>query len=205
MERTEDTILQAALDVIVKGGVGALRYREVAAAAGVALGTISYQFPTREALIRAAFEYFLAKSTASLRAFSAAARVKTVEELAGLIAGILRAEVLDPHKARLAEYELILFAARDEDLARALAEWDRTLVAELGSLVEQVGGTAPFSTAQMILELTRGFQLAALSQPEPHFEDFEKRVLRLLRAFNTHQPDVKAAEKPARAPRKRSS
>lgn len=204
MDRTEE-ILQAALQLIVKTGVGAVRYREVAAVAGVALGTISYQFPTREALIRAAFEYFLTKSAASLRAFSAAARVKTAEELAALIVGIVRAEVLDPQKARLAEYELIVCAARDQDLAHALAEWDRTLVAELGSLVERVGGTAPFATALTILELTRGFQLAALSQAEPNFDDLEKRVLRFLRDSRTNQPDSKPETPPARARRKRSS
>jgi TetR/AcrR family transcriptional regulator, regulator of biofilm formation and stress response len=204
MERTEESILQATLGVIVKGGVAAVTYREVAAAAGVALGTISYKFTTREALLRAAFEYFLTQSAAALRAFSASARVKTVEELAALITAIIRAEVQDPSRARIAEYELLLAATRDEQLAHALAEWDRTLVAELGALVEQVGGTAPFATALTILELTRGFQLTALSEREPNFDELERRVARLLLAFQTNSSDVKQAATPARAARKRS-
>jgi TetR/AcrR family transcriptional regulator, regulator of biofilm formation and stress response len=204
MERTEESILRATLGVVAKSGSAAVTYREVAAAAGVALGTISYKFPTREALLRAAFEFFLEQSAASLRAFSASARVKTVEELAALITSIIRAEVQDPSKARIAEYELILAAVRDEQLARALAEWDRTLVAELGSVVEQVGGTAPFATALTILELTRGFQLTALSEREPNFDELEKRVLRVLLAFQTNPSDVKPPAAPARAARKRS-
>ena len=204
MDRTELRILQATLGVVAKSGSAAVTYREVAGAAGVALGTISYKFPTREALIRAAFEYFLNQSAASLRALSASARVSTVEELAALITGIVRAEVQDPNRARIAEYELSLAAARDEQLAHALGEWDRTLVAELGSLVEQVGGTAPFATALTILELTRGFQLVALSQREPNFDDLEKRVTRLLHAFQTNPSDTRPAAAPPRAVRKRN-
>jgi TetR/AcrR family transcriptional regulator, regulator of biofilm formation and stress response len=203
MERTHSNILEAALGVIVKGGVGAVRYREVAAAAGVALGTISYQYSSREELIRATFEYFLQQGTTALRELAVSTRVSTAEELAALITNIVRAEILDPKRTRLAEYELIVFAARDPALARALVEFDRTLIAELGALVERIGGTAPFSTAQSILELTRGFQIVALSQPAPDFEDLEKRMLRLILGFYPQRPDVKRPEASARVRRKR--
>jgi TetR/AcrR family transcriptional regulator, regulator of biofilm formation and stress response len=203
MERTQASILEATLGVIVKGGVGAVRYREVAAAAGVALGTISYQYSSREELIRATFEHFLQQGTTALRELAMSSRISTVEELAALITSIVRAEILDPKRIRLAEYELIVFAARDPALARALVEFDRTLIAELGALVERVGGTAPFSTAQSILELTRGFQIVALSQPAPDFEDLEKRMLRLILGFCPQRSDVKRPEAPARVRRKR--
>lgn len=204
MDSSPASILEATLGVIVKAGVGAVHYREVAAQAGVALGTVSYQYRTREALIRAAFEYFLQQNTESLRAFSASVRVKTVAELGGLIANIVRAEILDPKKQRLVEFELILSAARDPALARSLAAYDRSLVAELGALVESVGGTAPFSTALSILELTRGFQITALSQTEPNFDDLEKRVIRLLEGSPARPPDVKKGSPPVRARRKRT-
>src|SRR5687767_10353551 len=124
MERTQASILEATLGVIVKGGVGAVRYREVAAAAGVALGTISYQYSSREELIRATFEHFLQQGTTALRELAMSSRISTVEELAALITSIVRAEILDPKRIRLAEYELIVFAARDPALARALVEFD---------------------------------------------------------------------------------
>jgi hypothetical protein len=80
--------------------------------------------------------------------------------------------------------------------SRALAEFHRTLVAELGALVERVGGTAPFSTAQSILDLTRGFQIVALSRPAPHFEDLEKRLLRLILAFQPPPSDANGRKRP---------
>jgi len=75
---------------------------------------------------------------------------------------------------------------------------------EFGSVVEQVGGTAPFATALTILELTRGFQLTALSEREPNFDELEMRVLRVLLAFQTNPSDAKPPAAPARAARKRS-
>lgn len=202
MERTQ-AILEATLGLIVKSGVGAVRYRDVAAASGVALGTISYQFPSREALIRAAFDHLLRQWTVRLRERAASTRVETVEDLATFATDIVRAEILDPERTLLAEYELIVAAARDPELARALADCDRTLVAELGALVERVGGTAPFLTAQSILELTRGFQIAAMSQPAPNFEDLEKRLLRLILALHPNPPEAKSPEARTRVRRKR--
>jgi len=203
-DRNQARILEATLGVIVKAGAGAVRYRDVAAQAGVALGTVSYQYPTREALIRATFEYFLERNAESLRAFSASVRVKTVAELGALIANIVRAEILDPKRLRLVEFELMVSAARDPALAPLLAAYDRTLVAELGALVESVGGTAPFSTALSILELTRGFQLTALSQPDPNFHDLEKRIIRLLEASPARAPEVKKESASVRVRRKRT-
>jgi TetR/AcrR family transcriptional regulator, regulator of biofilm formation and stress response len=203
MERTAASILEATLEVIIRSGLGAVRYRDVAAAAGVSLGTVSYQYPSREGLIRSTFEYFLAENAASLRMSAAAARVQTVEDLAALIGSIVRSECLDPKKRRLAEYELILAAARDPALARALDEWDRMLVAELGALAERVGCPTPFSMALSLHELVRGFQLKALSLSEPNFDDLEKRIARLLAACRAKPPESKRAQtaKPKRRKR----
>ncbi len=52
---TQDQILDAVLTVIVRNGVQGLTFREVAAEAGVALGSLNYHFDAKEALIVAAF------------------------------------------------------------------------------------------------------------------------------------------------------
>jgi TetR/AcrR family transcriptional regulator, regulator of biofilm formation and stress response len=201
MKPSETNILEATLRLIVRGGVDAVRYRDVAAESGVALGTISYQFSSREELIRSAFAHFLSRSTASLRALADQRAIETGEDLAALVCAAVKSDFSDPQKPHLAEYELIVYAARDPIVARALREWDRFVTAELAQLVERVGGAAPFSTAQIILDFTRGFQLCALSQTEPDFDDFEERVTRLVLALCAPPPVAESAS-PGRTPRR---
>ena len=69
-ERTRD-ILEATLHLVAEGGVDAVRYREVAAAAGVPLGTVSYHYASRQELLRAAFTHFLEENTRALMALRA--------------------------------------------------------------------------------------------------------------------------------------
>ncbi|WP_394824916.1 TetR/AcrR family transcriptional regulator [Pendulispora albinea] len=183
MSDKRTAILEATLRVIVRGGVNAVRYREVAAEAGVALGTISYQYPAREELIRSAFEHYLAKTMVSLRALADTIDIRKPEDLARLLVDAILVDFADPDKMYLVENELVLYAARDPALAEAYTAWDRSLVAQLGEIVERVGGTSPFSIAQTLLELTRGFSFAALIQKEPDFEDFKKRVTRIVSAL----------------------
>lgn len=50
-----DSILEALLQIVAERGLEKATIREVAAAAGVAIGTVQYYFPTKEHLVSAAF------------------------------------------------------------------------------------------------------------------------------------------------------
>jgi AcrR family transcriptional regulator len=199
MKTTNALILEGTLKVIVRGGVSAVTFREVAKECGVALGTVSYQYPKREELVRSAFAHFLSETTVTLRTLVQSMDVRTPEDLARLMTEATRASFADPRRMFLAEYELVVYAVRDPVIAEALAEWDRTLMAELGQLVERIGLPAPFSTAQSLFELSRGFEVVAMSQPEPDFEAYQQRVLRLLTALEPERapPDKPAPRSPA--------
>jgi DNA-binding transcriptional regulator YbjK len=203
MKTTNALILEGTLEVIVRGGVTAVTFREVAKECGVPLGTISYQYPKREELVRSAFAHFLSEMTVSLRTLVQSMDVRTSEDLARLMTEATRASFADPRRMYLAEYELVVYAARDPAIAEALAEWDRTLIAELGQIVERVGLPAPFSTAQSLCELSRGFEVVAMSQPEPDFEAYRQRVLRLLAGLQPERalPDKRAPKSPVRRAR----
>jgi TetR/AcrR family transcriptional regulator, regulator of biofilm formation and stress response len=176
-------ILDATLKLIAKGGVDAVRYRDVASESGVPLGTISYQYPSREELIRSAFKHFLAANETSLRRLAAGVRLREPRDVAKLIADILEDEFKSPDRIHLSEFELLVYAARDPQMAEMLAEWDRRLTAELGAILETVGVQAPFATAETLLELSRGFQLVRLGQEKPNFAELRQRIERVLHAL----------------------
>jgi TetR/AcrR family transcriptional regulator, regulator of biofilm formation and stress response len=176
-------ILDATLKLIARGGIDAVRYRDVATESGIPLGTISYQHPSREELIRSAFKHFLVKSEGLLRKTAAGARPREPHDVAKLIADILQSESADPDRAYLAEFELLVYAARDRQMADMLVEWDRRLIAELGSILESVGVQSPFATAETLLDLSRGFQLVRLGRQEPNFSDLRLRIERVLQGL----------------------
>jgi TetR/AcrR family transcriptional regulator, regulator of biofilm formation and stress response len=180
MARSSTPILEATIRLIARGGVNAVRYRDVAAESGVALGTISYQYPSREELLRSAIAHYIAENTMSLRNFASTARLEKPEDVATLFEAVLQDSFAAPYKQNLAEYELMLYAARDPLVAKAVAEWDRRIVVELAEILERVGVPSPLSTAQTLLEMIRGFELSALSQPAPNLDDFIKRVMRVV-------------------------
>lgn len=55
-----EKILQAALDVIAEQGVSGMSYRTVSARADVPLGSMTYHFESRDALLEAAFRWYVA-------------------------------------------------------------------------------------------------------------------------------------------------
>jgi hypothetical protein len=103
--------------------------------------------------------------------------------VAKLIADILQSEFAAPDRAHLAEFELLVYAARDRQMADILVEWDRRLIAELGSILESVGVQSPFATAETLLDLSRGFQLVRLGRQEPNFSDLRLRIERVLQGL----------------------
>ncbi|MGC4067188.1 MAG: TetR family transcriptional regulator [Polyangiaceae bacterium] len=195
-------ILEATLRLIAKGGVDAVRYRDVASESGVPLGTISYQFSSREELIRSAFKHHLTENETVLRNSAAAASVREPRDVAKLMANVLEAEWVDPERMHLAEYELLVYASRDPEMAEMLVQWDRKLISEFAKILEGVGVTAPLSTAETLLEMARGFSLVRLGQQKRDYTEFRKRIERVLVGL-TAAPEVNA--KTPRASAKRTA
>src|SRR4051812_18377680 len=71
-EERQGHILRAALTLIHREGVGAVTHRTVADEAGVALGSLTYYFPTKDELLREALLLFVEEEVARLRVLAAA-------------------------------------------------------------------------------------------------------------------------------------
>jgi TetR/AcrR family transcriptional regulator, regulator of biofilm formation and stress response len=178
-------ILAATVRLIAAGGVDTVRYRTVADAAAVPLGTVTYHFASRDELIRAALTHYLAENTRALLALRTELQGTTVNDVASYMVELLRRDLADPERKVIAEYELIVFAARDPEVAAALHRWERAMLAELARTLEGLGVAAPFAAARTLADMLRGFELMQLSRSGADLDDFRQRLCTVLAA---HMP-----------------
>jgi DNA-binding transcriptional regulator YbjK len=175
-------ILDAALRLIAAGGPDSLTYRRVADEAGVPLGSLTYYFEAREDLIREAFRLYIAEASLALEAVQREIPPDNPHRLADLILEIMRREFQDGMLFR-AEYELVLHAARDPQVAKDYAAWERALEASLAAPLEQMGATRPQFAAKTLLRLIRGHELEQVAhRPDPPAE-LRERLLIVILAF----------------------
>lgn len=168
-------ILVAALRLIAGNGTDAVTHRRIAAAAQVPLGSLTYYFDSREELIREAFRFYISEATAFLIEVQEEIPPNSPEALIDLIAEIMRREFAEPAMIH-AEYELILHAARDEQIAREFAAWERNLEARLAEPLEAMGVLRPLYAARTILHLVRGFELEQIAGRSERPGDLRERL-----------------------------
>ncbi|MEL6921575.1 MAG: hypothetical protein AAFO77_11260, partial [Pseudomonadota bacterium] len=93
-------------------------------------GAVTHHFASREDIILQAFRHYIGTVDGQLSEISTSVRDKGIE---GVIEGLVRyhvREFLDPSRV-LAEYELILFAARNEEIGRAVRAWEDATAIQL--------------------------------------------------------------------------
>ncbi|MEU6701866.1 TetR family transcriptional regulator [Pseudonocardia sp. NPDC046786] len=119
-ERRRRALLDATLRLVGRDGTGAVTQRAVAAEAQVPPSAVLYYFASVDELLVSAL------ATVNDRYIDRLAGVRTVAELV-----VALGEWGSRHDLSLtvAEYELLLFAARRPDLAHELRRWDDALAA----------------------------------------------------------------------------
>lgn len=175
-------ILAAAVRIIGDGGPDAITHRRVAAEAGVGLGSLTYYFESRDDLVREAFRYYLQQSSELLIALETEIPPATPEDLVELIVEMTRREFMEPAMMR-AEYEMILYAARDEAVSREFVAWERGLEARLGATFEALGAMRPMAAARTTIEMVRGFELERLARPSDPIDDLRYRLSVVINAL----------------------
>jgi DNA-binding transcriptional regulator YbjK len=168
-------ILDAALRVISTGGVDSVTHRRVATEAEVPLGSITYYFASREELVREAFRHYLAEVTVALASLEQERPIERAADIAEVLTEVARREFAAPSLV-LAEYELILFAARDAVLAQDFNAYERGLEAQLAGPLEDLGADRPMDAARTVIELMRGFELERLTRPSASIVDLRRRL-----------------------------
>jgi DNA-binding transcriptional regulator YbjK len=131
-------ILRATFELIGREGIVALSNRRIAAEAGVALGSLTYHFPSQAELLRESLGLYVEEEVARLEAIAAELRAgcPSPEQVAAEVQR-LAAETAD-RSEQLAELELHLHAARDPALheasRRCFAAYEEVAAAALEAL-----------------------------------------------------------------------
>jgi len=135
---TKDRIMEATLLVIAAEGIGAVTNRRVAAEAGVALGSLTYHFPSQTALLRDSLLRYVEAEVARIEAIAQRLRATepTPEQVAAAVEQLLDSDPTRP--GEVAELELHLEASRDPELqaasARCFAAYEDFAAAVLDAL-----------------------------------------------------------------------
>ncbi|HUA35114.1 MAG TPA: TetR family transcriptional regulator [Candidatus Binataceae bacterium] len=175
-------ILAAALRVIAAGGADAVTHRRVASEAKVPLGSLTYYFESREEMIREAFRFYIDEATEFMLEIERNIPMATAADIVELIAEIMRREFMQPEMLR-AEYEMILHASRDEQVAKEFAAWERGLEMRLAAPLELLGAERPVAAARTILHLVRGFELEQIAHRAEELGDLRMRLTAVVNAL----------------------
>lgn len=160
-----DLILVATLEAIGTGGIDCVTHRHIAEIAGVAVGSVGYHFDTRDTLVREAFRYYVdGISETSLMVGNDFSRPTRKGVVDGLLA--VSERDLDRPEFLRAEYEMLVYAGRDPELARDITSWHKALEARLAGALELLGVDKPMQAARMIRDLIRGIEIERLVRPE---------------------------------------
>jgi DNA-binding transcriptional regulator YbjK len=193
------SILDAALRVIARDGAEALTHRRVAEEAAVPLGSTTYYFASRDEMLREALGHHAAAAMALLDEVEAKHVPRSVAELVASLVAMVDHEFEDPSRV-LVEYELILRAARDAELARLLHDYNRALVDRLAHSLEALGAPKPFDIARTLVALIRAFELERLTRPDADLDALRQRLLTVAHAL-LPTPKATARSRRPTAPR----
>lgn len=196
---TRERILDAAIDVIARGGASAATQRVVAEAAGVSLASVTYHFASAKELIVSAMRRAAGIAVTHLAAMD--------EEI---ISGRLSLEdatvqYIDAHRtgefaAGIVALELSMAAVRDPDLRASDEDNIEALRANYAPLVSAPGhdeAAAAAFTGLLLLELG--------STREPNSEETRRRVRALLDLFDLEAGVERERRRRAAAPDIRGS
>ncbi len=179
-EKRRRSILEATLRVIASGGVEAVTHRRVAAEAGVSRGTTTYHFASRDEIVLEAFRHYMGRMAAELaKAMEGLARWSQ-DSLIDFLVRFQQREFLDP-ELLIAEYELILYAARNQTLGREYRAWESGLLGSLASSLEAAGAPRPMEAARLVMGVFRAFELECLTHPDTAPENLRPRLQLLMR------------------------
>ena len=187
-EPRRNEILEAALRVVAECGPDGITFRRVADRAKVPLGSLTYYFESREDLLREAFRLYLAEAAAFVRDVEEGSRPYTPSRIIEMVMTILRREFSeDPAMVRV-EYELILYADREPELAREFNAYERWMETMLAAALEAIGSPRPIDAARTIIDVARGFEIERLTHPAAQLEDLQRRLRLVIDALINERP-----------------
>ncbi len=181
-------ILDAALRIVGRDGLAALTMRSLAVEAEMPLGAITYYFSSKSVLIADAFRVHASRETERvLLAIRQLPAEPSVRQLSDQLTSFLLGGLTEHRRQLISEYELLIGATREPELANLSRFWQQAMQRELSSIARKLGSSHPAVDAQLLLELMAGLEVDNLST-EPDTEDKAAIHAVILRAVSALFP-----------------
>jgi DNA-binding transcriptional regulator YbjK len=157
-------ILDAVLTIVGRDGMAGLSMRALAAEADIPLGATTYYFTTKSELVAEAFRRHAARETERVLAVALNLPPEpTALQLADQLTSFLIQGLTDRRLPLIAEYELLVEATRDDDLATLSRSWLNIMQDELKSVMIRLGSPSPEVDVDVLLGLLAGLEVDHLS------------------------------------------
>jgi len=164
-------ILDAAIEVVARDGVGAVTHRAVAAVAGVPLAATTYYFASKLDLLLEAFHHLTEQRMRALDEALAILPPRMSPEVAAAGWAHALAENLRTEPARvLSEFEMHLEASRRAELRDIHRRWERKAMDYFTASMTSLGSPHPEADAALVLAALTGLEIGELANPTPHVE-----------------------------------
>lgn len=186
MTDTRARILHATLRVIAGGGVGAVSNRRVAAEAGVALGSLTYHFPSQSALLRDTLLLYAAEEVARMEGLATALRaserggIRLTDEQAAVVVEQMAAQD-SGRPEEIAELELHLHASRDPQLQEASRRCFDAFEGFAAAILQALDVPEPERHARAVVAVLVGLGVRRLGTGEHHAAGTADALLTVVR------------------------
>ncbi|MEU7526773.1 TetR/AcrR family transcriptional regulator [Saccharothrix sp. NPDC042600] len=159
-------VLDAAIRVLGTAGPRALTHRAVDAEAGLAEGSTSNLFRTRDALVSGVVERLLDRERELWQALSG--DVSTPEKLADALGRVVE-ELAAERVLTLARHAVFVDAAVRPELGRRIAEAHQRIAEWAVPIIGAVGSKDPAADLALLLATVDGLLTNQLANPRPDF------------------------------------
>jgi DNA-binding transcriptional regulator YbjK len=180
--KSRDKILFAALEVIALEGVDAITHRRVGKQSQLSNGVVSYHFPTREDLVNETFLFHLRQLEQLSEDITQLKPSANVSDFIDATVEFVKRDQATPHLVR-ADYELILYAARQPALAKIFRDWEDVLAINIAAELKNFDIKDAKRCARIVINLVRAYELECMTQPKLELQEFRVRLQRVVSGF----------------------
>lgn len=176
MSDRRELVLDAAITLLGEQGVRAVTHRAVDAEAGLAAGSTSNLFRTRDALFDGIVERFAARERANWEDLAARRPPTTRTELAQVMAAFALEATGRYRTLTLARYGLLVEAGLHPSLRPQLTATGAQVSAWATAWMRLIGSADPDRDTHLVLNYWTGLVLHQLAIPDPAFDPGPKLV-----------------------------
>jgi AcrR family transcriptional regulator len=170
----KETLLDAAIVVLGERGMRALTHRAVDAEAGVAAGSTSNYFPTRESLLEAIVDRVSAMERGRFDEMATEVCPVTPAELGRSVAGWVREATGARRALTLSRYAILVEAGHNAKIRRQLAETGSRVNAWFANWLRLIGSVDTDRDVHVLGNYITGLMLHQLAMPDPAFDPADK-------------------------------